>query len=478
MEKPKKPALRRLETTIDVKKMSSSLNMSSSSLRSSSELDRETGSTGRRTATVRFAPTPTTLSSSSVTRRAGSSRVVSSSPSHQAGVGAARPATARPSSVSGPRARPSTGSGRSLHGGSPELGPKGLRRSWGWGTGGPGGGDVEEKDSGGHHRAGDTIAVGEVKAQVRSSSVPRRTPTDQEKQQQKRESKIKITSKTMANSGSPPKADDVSMERSSSTAARKTTEKAPSSVSLNNMVRASPPRKTTPATMGASWESLPPDLQSIGLEVMTYRDAAEVAAVEALQEASSAEILLRCLRAFADLAAVAAEQSPQQTVDEFLALQAKLARSAAAAASSLSAGHAEDWLRAAVSADLGHFSLYSASAPAAVSPTAQQVTAVGKEPTAAGRTATWLGAAAREVGEETCGWFLGHVERLIDADAAGTLGQLKRVNDWLEEAAAAGVRSSEAVERLRKKIFGYLLDHVESAVVALNGAAVAHGRRK
>ncbi|KAF0913481.1 hypothetical protein E2562_022373 [Oryza meyeriana var. granulata] len=51
MEKPKKPALRRLEMTIDVKKMSSSLNMSSSSLRSSSELDRETGSTGRRTAT-------------------------------------------------------------------------------------------------------------------------------------------------------------------------------------------------------------------------------------------------------------------------------------------------------------------------------------------------------------------------------------------------------------------------------------------
>jgi hypothetical protein len=38
------------------------------------------------------------------------------------------------------------------------------------------------------------------------------------------------------------------------------------------------------------------DMVDVVQEVMSYRDAAEVAAVEALQEASSAEILLRCLR--------------------------------------------------------------------------------------------------------------------------------------------------------------------------------------
>ncbi|EAY80555.1 hypothetical protein OsI_35736 [Oryza sativa Indica Group] len=461
MERPKKPALRRPETktttvaAMDVRRMSSSLNMSSSSLRSSGGADVDRRTT---TATVRFAPTPTTLSSSSsssATRRAGSSRAVSSSSSSSQ---QARPATARPASVAGTRGM------RSLHGGSPAtLGPKGLRRSWGWGTGGSGGGggDGEEKEGGDHRRRGDAVAVaGEVKAPVRSSSVPRRIPADQDKQHPKRETKTKITSnsKTKAVSGSPPKAgEDVSMDRRiPNTAASKTTEKAPRNVSLNNMVRQSPPRKTTPATIGASWESLPSDLQSIGLEVMSYRDAAEVAAIEALQEASSAEILLR---AFADLAAVAAEMSPQQTVDEFLALEATLARSAAA-------GHAEDWLRAAVSSDLGRFSLYSA-----VSPTSQPEEEAGR------RRTTWLGAAAREVGEETRGWFVGHVERLIDGDAAGTLGQLKRVNDWLD---GAPPPPSEAAERLRKKIFGYLLDHVESAVLALNGgaAAGAHGRRK
>uniref|UniRef100_A0A0D9XR26 DUF6857 domain-containing protein n=1 Tax=Leersia perrieri TaxID=77586 RepID=A0A0D9XR26_9ORYZ len=441
MEKPKKPALRRPETMInDVKKLSSSLNIStsSSSLRSSTA------------STVRFAPTPTTMSSSSSSAASAAAKRRDYALSQQKKQTAARPATARPASVSGPRRR-------SLHGGgSPELGgPKGLGRSWGWGmsTGGGGGGDVDGRRPGDAGGGG-----GVVKAQVRSSSVPRRTPTDQVKgQQQKREIKTKNTSKAMSNSGSPPKS-DLSMERRSpSSNARKNTEKVPNNVSLNNMVRASPPRKTTPATMGASWESLPSDLQSIGLEVMSYRDAAEVAAVEALQEASSAEILLRCLSAFADLAAAASEQSPQQTVDEFLALQSTLSRFPSSAAASA-------WLRAAVAADLAPFSLYSSSSAAAVS----------EETTETSQT-TWVGEAAREVGEEAQGWFVCHVERLIDADAAGTLGQLKRVNDWLDEVNAAGGDgergTAAAVERLRRKIFGYLLDHVESAVVALNGAA-------
>ena len=92
---------------------------------------------------------------------------------------------------------------------------------------------------------------------------------------------------------------------------------------------------------------------------------------------------------------------------------------------------------------------------------------------AAAEAATWLETAARELGEEMCAWFVGHVDRLLEADVAGTLGQLKRVNDWLDD---VGLRTA-AVDRLKEKIFGYLLDHVESAVVALNGG-VAFNRRK
>jgi hypothetical protein len=89
---------------------------------------------------------------------------------------------------------------------------------------------------------------------------------------------------------------------------------------------------------------------------------------------------------------------------------------------------------------------------------------------------------------ESQDWFLGFVERFLDADVdtsalsdngqiAGMLTQLKSVNDWLDEIglnkdeAEAPHVSSETVDRLRKKIYEYLLTHVESAAAALGGAS-------
>lgn len=87
---------------------------------------------------------------------------------------------------------------------------------------------------------------------------------------------------------------------------------------------------------------------------------------------------------------------------------------------------------------------------------------------------------------ESQDWFLGFVERFLDADVdisalsdksqiAGMLSQLKRVNDWLDKISSQtdnngenSVIPPETVEKLRKKIYEYLLSHVESAAVALN----------
>lgn len=83
-------------------------------------------------------------------------------------------------------------------------------------------------------------------------------------------------------------------------------------------------------------------------------------------------------------------------------------------------------------------------------------------------------------------WFLGFVERFLDADVdgsalsdngqiAGMLSQLKSVNDWLDEIGSSkdegesSNTSAETIERLRKKIYEYLLTHVESAAAALGG---------
>ncbi|EEF28086.1 conserved hypothetical protein [Ricinus communis] len=95
---------------------------------------------------------------------------------------------------------------------------------------------------------------------------------------------------------------------------------------------------------------------------------------------------------------------------------------------------------------------------------------------------------------ESQDWFLGFVERFLDADVdsstlsdngqiAGMLTQLKSVNDWLDEIGSSKDEEgetpnvpSETVDRLRKKIYEYLLTHVESAAAALGGGSQSSPR--
>lgn len=91
-------------------------------------------------------------------------------------------------------------------------------------------------------------------------------------------------------------------------------------------------------------------------------------------------------------------------------------------------------------------------------------------------------------------WFLGFVERFLDADVdsssalsdngqiAGMLTQLKSVNDWLDDISSNKDEaenpyvSAETIDRLRKKIYEYLLTHVESAAAALGGGSQSSPR--
>ncbi|KAF2322021.1 hypothetical protein GH714_005751 [Hevea brasiliensis] len=94
---------------------------------------------------------------------------------------------------------------------------------------------------------------------------------------------------------------------------------------------------------------------------------------------------------------------------------------------------------------------------------------------------------------ESQDWFLGFVERFLDADVdsstlsdngqiAGMLTQLKSVNDWLDEIGSSKDEeetpnvSSETIDRLRKKIYEYLLTHVESAAAALGSGSQSSPR--
>lgn len=210
---------------------------------------------------------------------------------------------------------------------------------------------------------------------------------------------------------------------------------------------------------------------------------------------------------------------------------------------------ATSWVSAALATDLSAFGLYnlkpapatvtsplavvvveeSAKSPAAAStttksspsPKSRMSPAKGKPrpgpgaaataaaaPTTASSPLEWergagaeeRGELARRLGDESRGWFLGFVERFLDADvaapapwdrerAARMLPQLKRVNDWLGEtrppppqdadgeatATAPGAAEGgcgvpeETIERLRKKIYEFLLTNVDSAAAMLGG---------
>ncbi|CAL0322100.1 unnamed protein product [Lupinus luteus] len=86
-------------------------------------------------------------------------------------------------------------------------------------------------------------------------------------------------------------------------------------VSLHN-------RKVTDASV--EWASLPSSISKLGKEIVKQRDAAQMAAVEAMQEAAAADSLLQCLSKYSELKSSAKEQNPQPAVEQFLTLNASL----------------------------------------------------------------------------------------------------------------------------------------------------------
>ncbi|KAL8155254.1 uncharacterized protein LOC141663610 [Apium graveolens] len=73
-------------------------------------------------------------------------------------------------------------------------------------------------------------------------------------------------------------------------------------------------------------------------------------------------------------------------------------------------------------------------------------------------------------------WFLDYLDASVnkgfglqkgerDVEIACLLGQLKRVNQWLDDSVTSGSGTNERIEGLKKKLYGFLLDNVNSAAV-------------
>ncbi|URE04571.1 hypothetical protein MUK42_18903 [Musa troglodytarum] len=449
-----------------------------------------------------------------------------------------------------------------------ELGPKALRKSWE--------GHMESKG-----RDSSTLKAAKLerRSESRSTSAPRQKSSTNEKRLPKDDSKIQTPVKKGIVSAAAEDSDKTVKHRPP--ILRKSSETT-NGLNLVNLVKVVPTnRKWTDGSV--SWQTLPSSLAKLGKELLKYRDAAQLAAIEAIQEAGAAESLIRCLSMYAELSASAKEDNPQPAVEQFLAFHSSLSRAAtvtdslsktmsqtSAVASpdappgddavpedalKVSAGNrrrAASWVSAALATDLSHFSLYnhksstaSSASPAVVvlegpsKPAAAAASPAKASPQSKPRPSPALALAlasatkgkargtappspplewergagleegaelARALREDAQAWFLEFVERFLDANAAAPvpsdreqvaamLSQLKKVNDWLEaigsqrregetqpEAEAAETEGGEGpssgvpvetIERLRKKIYEYLLTHVESAAVALGGGVQA-----
>ncbi|CAL0332452.1 unnamed protein product [Lupinus luteus] len=337
-----------------------------------------------------------------------------------------------------------------------------------------------------------------------------------------------------------------------------------------NMVKVSlNSRKVKDANV--QWALLPSSISKLGKEVMKHRDAAQLAATVAMQEAAATDSLLQCLSMYSELSNSAKERNPQPAVEQFLTLTASLSatkmmveslsrpipegsspdseRSTMQEASKVRTDrqkHAASWVQAALATNLSPFAVFIEDTQSSRLPASSnfqnQKTVLGSKhmlvlhnssedasPKAPVKTRlpsnskhTSQGTARRpsdmlanehkqqaqpllEWNEgngldevvnlaemlqlQSRNWFLGYMERFLDADGdttlsdngqiAGMLTQLKSVNNWLDEIGSNSKEdegescqiSADTIDRLRKKIYHYLLTHVESAAATLNGGS-------
>lgn len=444
-----------------------------------------------------------------------------------------------------------------------EFGAKALRKSW------EGNIEIKTRDS-----SKPRATKHESKPESRSISTPRksisseRPASREEKKLQlssrslKEDSKVQTPTKKVSENG---KHDDQEKPvKPRMSVGKRSPGEATSNGGLGNLVKVSVNSKRL-IDGSVSWSSLPSSLAKLGKEIMRNRDAAQIAAIEALQEAAASESLLRCLSMYSDLSNSAKEDNPQPAVEQFLALQANLSN-ARNITDSLSKSipdadfpdqeatlleeelkinserqkYASTWVQAALSTNLSSFSVFtkensSSSAQGQRNSPGNQPLLIldnsTKSPSAKtpGKTRPVIGSKLvaqgliRKPGDgsgnnnqkaqpepppewtkgngldeavdmadmlrmESQDWFLGFIEKFLDADVdtsalsdngriAGMLTQLKSVNDWLDKIGASKDEdelpqvSAETIDRLRKKIYEYLLTHVESAAAALGGGS-------
>ncbi|XP_077236968.1 serine/arginine repetitive matrix protein, putative (DUF936) [Tasmannia lanceolata] len=269
-------------------------------------------------------------------------------------------------------------------------------------------------------------------------------------------------------------------------------------------------------------DAVPPNLARLGKEALQRRIIASTAAAEALEEASATESVVRNLSIFADLCSSSKAKNPLPIIDRFLSLYEDTLKSMAVAESLVLRRSSDSerepsdafsiensksltlWVEAALATDLEVVSLLSnqlencpkiqnpekPSPPRTSVSKRQSLSTPAKKnvkvPSQLGSdSVSWTrgfgvketAELARNLQREMQVWFLRFVEEALDGEfgpnrggafgqekgeMAVVLSQLKRVNEWLDRVGKKV--EEETIERLKRKIYGFVIQHVGTAL--------------
>ncbi|KAG5238151.1 DUF936 domain-containing protein [Salix suchowensis] len=269
-----------------------------------------------------------------------------------------------------------------------------------------------------------------------------------------------------------------------------------------------------------SWDAIPPAIHHLGKETICCMNAAVLAAARALEEASAADNVIHCMQSFAELHESAQSASSGSLVEQYLdlyqtfrdhLLESKssnydsLQRVFPDVPKSSTNTNAESWVHAAIQTNLSKFSLLEKPEKSGVLdidkcyynhsnympdlsvqrvPSSKRhlapVRKVNPErrdcPRGSGLKET--ASLAEKLLLDSREWFLKYMEDSLNigfglcegkiSEIAGFLGQLRRVNQWLDDLAGGGIKVDARIEGLKKKLYGFLLEYVDSATVTGN----------
>ncbi|KAI3980208.1 hypothetical protein MKX01_033349 [Papaver californicum] len=251
-----------------------------------------------------------------------------------------------------------------------------------------------------------------------------------------------------------------------------------------------------------SWDSLPGNLFNPGKVVLRRRNLAALVAMEAQKEASLSAALVKCLSMFADLYKSASTDEPHLSLSKFFSLYRLLeqphltsvAMDMKSSQVSTKSAHAQENRGQKVSQTQSKSAVKCSKSSMESSENAKLEWSKGgstkeiqemKEILLKESQVRFLKfledslsngfRAGTHDKKQSNGAKTGRKPESSDDHIAIILSQLKHANDWLDQVRTKAVLDNdvlvETVDRLKRKIYGCLLGHVDSAASALEGRA-------